>query len=72
MSDPGTVQKNRREEILNEIDAFVDTSIAEMDANRLKQFKRNSDKIMRDSSRRMKKAVETRESARLPLEVPRG
>jgi hypothetical protein len=71
MSSSNTVQKSRAE-ILSEIDAFVDASIDKMDSDQLKQFNRKSDKIMKNSSRRMKKAAETRETSRLPLEVPRA
>lgn len=73
MSSSSTAhQKNRREEILNEVDAFVDASINKMGPDQLKQFNRKSDKIMKDSNRRMKKACETRETSRLRLEVPRA
>lgn len=71
MNSSNTAQK-RREEILSELDAFVDASIDKMDSDQLKQFNRKSDKIMKDSSRRTKRAAETRETSRLPLEVPRA
>jgi hypothetical protein len=72
MSGSSAVQKDRQQEILGEIDAFVDTSIAGMDTDQLTRFNRKSEKIMKDSNRRMKKAAEIRESDQLRLGVPRA
>lgn len=57
------VEKNREQEIMDDIESFVSTSIRAMSSVDLEKFEKNSTKIMKDSKRRLRECAESHETA---------
>jgi hypothetical protein len=56
-------EKSEQEAILREIDSFIDESIDKMTLRQIKQFRKKSARIMKESSLRVQQPSDTHESA---------
>jgi len=63
MGMPAVAEKSKKQVILDELKAFVDSSIDKMSPQDILGFEQRSETIMKRSKRRMQKSAETRGKA---------
>lgn len=67
-----TEEKTHQEAILAEVDEFVRASVSQMTPRQVKRALKESNRIMKESSRRSQRCGDTDESARSRLRVHRA